>query len=116
MKIILGLFFSLTILMPFSLLALEKGKWKIEKSDQYCWIGSLAKDSDLSPDKKRGDYYVVVYKNLGNPETIVQVEAGYNYKIGDGFRDNSEFKSNNFYIHLAYDVNRKTKLPVRFHI
>ena len=81
MKIILGLFFSLTILMPFSLLALEKGKWKIEKSDQYCWIGSLAIDSDLSPDKKRGDYYVVVYKNLGNPETIVQVEAGYNYKI-----------------------------------
>jgi len=34
----------------------------------------------------------------------------YNYKTGDGFRDNSEFKSNNFYIHLAYDVNRKTKI------
>ena len=23
-----------------------------------------------------------MYKNIGNPETIVQIEAGYNYKIG----------------------------------
>ena len=34
----------------------------------------------------------------------------YNYKKGDGFRDNSEFKSNNFYIHLGYEVSRKTKI------
>ena len=97
MKIILALFFSLTIFMPFSLLALEKGKWKIEKSDQYCWIGSLAIDSDLSPDKKRGDYYVVVYKNLGNPETIVQVEAGYDYKIGENIQVQIDKGIYNFY-------------------
>ena len=24
----------------------------------------------------------MVYKNIGNPETIVQIEAGYDYKIG----------------------------------
>ena len=34
----------------------------------------------------------------------------YNYKKGDGFRDNSEFKSNNFYIHLGYEVSRRTKI------
>ena len=34
----------------------------------------------------------------------------YNYKKGDGFRDNSEFKSNNFYIHIGYEVNRRTKI------
>jgi len=34
----------------------------------------------------------------------------YNYKKGDGFRDNSEYKSNNFYIHLGYEVNRRTKI------
>ena len=30
--------------------------------------------------KKRGEYYILVYKNIGNPETIVQIEAGYDYK------------------------------------
>ena len=34
----------------------------------------------------------------------------YNFKKGDGFRNNSEFKSNNFYIHLGYEVNTKTKI------
>ena len=38
--------------------------------------------SDLSPEKNRGDYYILVYKNIGNPETVVQIEAGYDYKIG----------------------------------
>ena len=33
----------------------------------------------MSPDKKRGDYYILVYKNIGNPEVVVQIEAGYNY-------------------------------------
>ena len=34
----------------------------------------------------------------------------YNYKKGDGFRDNSEFKSNNFYFHFGYEVSRRTKI------
>ena len=97
MKIILKFFLSILILMPSSLLALEKGKWIIEKSDQYCWIGSLAVESDLSPEKKRGDYYVVVYKNLGNPETIVQVEAGYDYKIGENIQVKIDKGIYNFY-------------------
>ena len=97
MKIILKFFLSILILMPTSLLALEKGKWIIEKSDQYCWIGSLAVESDLSPEKKRGDYYVVVYKNLGNPETIVQVEAGYDYKIGENIQVKIDKGIYNFY-------------------
>ena len=72
--------------MPFNLLALEKGKWKIVKTDEYCYIGSFAIETDLSPDKKRGDYYVLFIKIIGNPETIVQVEAGYDYKIGENIQ------------------------------
>ena len=47
----------------------------------YCYIGSLAIETDLDPEKNRGDNYIIVYKNIGNPETIVQIEAGYDYKI-----------------------------------
>ena len=79
MKIILSLFVIVIGLMSFSASSLEKGKWKFVKSDEYCYIGSQAIKSDLSPDKKRGDYYILVYKNIGNPEVVVQIEAGYNY-------------------------------------
>ena len=34
----------------------------------------------------------------------------YNFKIGDGFRKNSDFRSDNFYIHLGYQLSRRTKL------
>ncbi|AXO81650.1 TonB-dependent receptor [Olleya aquimaris] len=34
----------------------------------------------------------------------------FNYKKGDGFRDNSNFESKNFYAHLGYQFNDKTKL------
>ncbi len=79
MKIILSLFVIVISLMSFSASSLEKGKWKFVKSDEYCYIGSQAIKSYLSPDKKRGDYYILVYKNIGNPEVVVQIEAGYNY-------------------------------------
>ena len=61
-------------------MSLEKGKWSFVKTDTYCYIGSLAEETDLSPEKNRGEYYILVYKNIGSPETIVQIEAGYNYK------------------------------------
>ena len=81
MKIILKFLIVLYVALPSSLLALEVGKWSFEKSDQYCYIGSLAIKTDLPSDKKRGDFYVLVYKNIGNPDTVVQIEAGYNYKV-----------------------------------
>ena len=33
-----------------------------------------------------------------------------NYKEGDGFRKNSEFSSRNFYNHISYTFNKKTKI------
>tara|TARA_B100001057_G_scaffold416599_1_gene434733 strand:+ start:88 stop:501 length:414 start_codon:yes stop_codon:yes gene_type:complete len=61
-------------------MSLEVAKWSFEKADEYCYIGTLAIETDLPSEKKRGDFYILVYKNKGNPETIVQIEAGYNYK------------------------------------
>ncbi|WP_103864350.1 TonB-dependent receptor domain-containing protein [Aquimarina sp. I32.4] len=38
----------------------------------------------------------------------------FNYKIGDGFRPNSEFESKNVYAHLGYQISDKTKLIGEF--
>ena len=95
MKIILKFLIALYVALPTTLMALEVGKWSFEKADEYCYIGSLATVTDLPSDKKRGNFYVLVYKNIGNPETVVQIEAGYNYKIPSDIIvniDNGEYK------------------------
>ena len=81
MKIFLKFLIVLYVALPNTLSALEAGKWSFEKAEEYCYIGSLATETDLPSDKKRGDFYVLVYKNIGNPDTVVQIEAGYSYKI-----------------------------------
>ena len=83
MKIFLVFFFTFFLVFPFQAFSLEKGKWTFEKTDEYCYIGSMAIKTDLSPDKNRGNYYILVYKNKGNPENIIQIEAGYNYKADE---------------------------------
>ena len=59
MKIFIKFFIVLYVALPSSLIALEVGKWSFEKSDEYCYIGSLAIDTDLPSDKKRGNFYVL---------------------------------------------------------
>ncbi len=81
MKIFIKFFIALYVALPSTLMALEVGKWSFEKADEYCYIGSLAIETDLPSDKKRGNFYVLVYKNIGNPDTVVQIEAGYSYKV-----------------------------------
>ena len=81
MKIILKFLLVLYVALASTVNALEVGKWSFEKTDEYCYIGSLSTETDLPSDKKRGDYYVLVYKNIGNPDAVVQIEAGYSYKI-----------------------------------
>ena len=81
MKIFIKFLIVLYVALPFDLMALETGKWSFEKTDEYCYVGSLAIETDLPSDKKRGNFYVLVYKNIGNPDTVVQIEAGYNYKV-----------------------------------
>ena len=83
MKIILKFITIIFIFLSFQTLAIEKGKWNFVKTDEYCYIGSLSIETDLSPEKQRGEYYILVYKNIGNPDVVVQIEAGYDYKSGE---------------------------------
>ncbi len=82
MKIFLIIFSIIYLSLSFSALSLEKGKWSFVKTDEYCYVGSLAIETDLPPEKIRGDYYILVYKNIGDTETVIQIEAGYDYKLG----------------------------------
>ena len=81
MKIFLKFLLVLYVALPSTLNALEAGKWSFEEADEYCYIGSLATETDLPSDKKRGNFYILVYKNIGNTDTVVQIEAGYSYKV-----------------------------------
>ena len=64
MKNFLIFLIVLYVALPSTLMALEAGKWSFEKADEYCYIGSLATETDLPSDKKRGNFYVLVYKNI----------------------------------------------------
>ena len=97
MKIFIKFFIVLYVALPSTLLALEAGKWSFEKADEYCYVGSLATETDLPSDKKRGNFYVLVYKNIGNPDIVVQIEAGYNYKVPSNITLNIDKVEYKFY-------------------
>ena len=46
MKIILKFLVVLYVALPGAINALEVGKWSFEKTEEYCYIGSLAKETD----------------------------------------------------------------------
>ena len=82
MKKTLSIFISLIFsILNSGVNALEKGKWIFNKDNDWCYIGALNIETDLSVDKNRGENYIIVYKIIGSDENIVQVEAGYNYNI-----------------------------------
>ena len=81
MKNFLIFFNFIFILFSNTAYALEKGKWIFIKNDEYCYIGSIPIETDLPKEKKRGDTYILVYKIVGNQDSVIQIEAGYNYKL-----------------------------------
>ena len=81
MKNFLIFFNFILLLFSNTAYALEKGKWIFVKDNEYCYIGSIPIETDLSKEKKRGDTYILVYRMVGNKDSVIQIEAGYNYKL-----------------------------------
>ena len=81
MKNFLIFFNFIFILFSNTAYALEKDKWTFVKDDEYCYIGSIPIETDLSKEKKRDDTYIVVYTMIGNQDAAIQIDAGYNYKL-----------------------------------
>ena len=79
--------FYLLLIFLFSTMAstalyadIEKGKWNFVKDADYCYIGSAPTKIDIPEGKKRDDPYILVYRINKNPDAVVQIYAGYNYK------------------------------------
>ena len=50
------------------------------------------------------------FTSIGGTKDKFSYYVYYNYKMGDGFRDNSEFNSKNVFAHLGYAISDKTKI------
>ena len=60
----------------------EVGQWTFTKEENYCFILSLPLKEEGNYDpSNRGDTYVMVYRMNNNTETVVMINAGYNYNI-----------------------------------
>ena len=95
MKNFIIFFNFILILLSNTAYALEKGKWIFVKDDEYCYIGSIPVETDLPKEKIRGDTYILVYKMVGNKDSIIQIEAGYNYELNQDIVikiDNTNYK------------------------
>ena len=50
------------------------------------------------------------YTSISGKNKKFSYYSYYNLKMGEGFRDNSKFKSNNFYVHLGNKISKTTKI------
>ena len=52
------------------------------------------------------------FTSLSGTKNKLSYYSYFNYKRGDGFRPNSEFKSKNIFFYLGYDYNKKNKFSI----
>ena len=60
-----------------------KDSWKFIKESEYCFIQSLPIKTEIPPGKSRGQYGILVYTMHKNPDLIVQISSGFNYRSAD---------------------------------
>ena len=90
---LLVLFFS--IICPVSALAEEK--WQFYNYDEYCLIQSNPIKTEIPEGKSRGDNYILIYKMHKNPELIIQISAGFNYKSPNSIQVEIDKVAYNFF-------------------
>lgn len=54
------------------------------------------------------------FNAIGFNKGKFSINSFYNFKRGDGYRTNSNYKANNFYFSIDYNFNEKTKLSSEF--
>jgi len=87
--------FILIILTSLNLFADEN--WKFIKDTEYCLIQSSPIDTKIPEGKSRGDFGILVYTIHKNPDLIVQISAGFNYKSSDSIKVKIDKVEYNFY-------------------
>ena len=76
--------FFLVLMFSFSTFAeIKKGKWEFIKDIDYCFIQSAPLKTLIPSGKSRSEHYILVYRMNKNPDLIIQITAGFNYKSSD---------------------------------
>jgi|TARA_B110000116_G_C16696404_1_gene517687 hypothetical protein len=96
MKIFL-LIISILAINLISFTAISEENWKLTKESEYCFIQSTPITTDIPDGKIRGNYGILVYTMNNNPDLIVQISAGFNYKSIDSVIVKIDEGDYNFY-------------------
>lgn len=80
-----------------SFTAISEENWKLTKESEYCFIQSTPITTDIPDGKIRGNYGILVYTMNNNPDLIVQISAGFNYKSIDSVIVKIDEGDYNFY-------------------
>ena len=88
----------LFLLLSFGISAeIKKGEWEFVKEDEYCFIQSAPIKTEIPEGKKRGDKYILVYRIHKNPDLIIQITAGFNYKSTESVEVKIDKSNYDFY-------------------
>ena len=94
---LLPLLLLITFFSPFVFAEIQKGKWDLTKDEEYCFIQSIPIKTLIPEGKSRGDNYILIYKMHKNPELIIQISAGFNYKSSNSIQVEIDKVPYNFY-------------------
>ena len=87
--------FFLIVLTPIK--SFSKESWLFVKESDYCFIQSSPIKTKIPEGKSRGKYGILVYTMNQNPDLIVQITAGFNYKTADSIKVSIDQGKHSFY-------------------
>ena len=87
----------LFITIVFSSQSFSEENWQFVKDAEYCFIQSSPIKTDIPEGKSRGEYGILVYTMHKNPDLIVQITAGFNYKSSTAIEVKIDQGSYEFY-------------------
>ena len=96
MKNLIFLIF-LFVTLTFSLHSFSEENWQFVKDVEYCFIQSNPIKTDIPEGKSRGEYGILVYTMHKNPDLIIQITAGFNYKSSTAIEVKIDQGSYEFY-------------------
>ena len=74
---------TLHLMILFSFNAFAEQNWKFVKDTEYCYIQSVPAETEIPEGKTRGQHGILVYTMHKNPDLVVQITAGFDYKSSD---------------------------------
>jgi len=79
-------FIVLFLVTILSVNSFSKESWIFVKESDYCFIQSSPIKTDIPEGKSRGEHGILVYTMNQNPDLIVQITAGFSYKLSDSIK------------------------------